>query len=908
MSEAQVSNERQAPWSREYEEVARDLGVSLDTGLEGREARKRLERHGLNRIEVSDTTSWWRILVDQFKNFIVFLLAVAAALSFAFAQWLEGVSIVVVIVLNTLIGFVTELKAVRSLEAVERMGQRMRVKVLRDGEVKQVGSERIVPGDVVFFEAGDVLPADCRLAEASRLHLDESPLTGESVPVGKTTEPVEEGAPLAERRNMGYTGTAVTGGSGRGIVTATGRSTELGRIARMAEEAEKEASPIEKRLQRLGHRLVWATAAIAVLIAATGIMRGRDVLLIVETAIALAVAAIPEGLPIVATIALARGMLRLARRNAVIKQLSAVETLGSANVICTDKTGTLTENRMRVVDMVLPGEDKDAVHWKQERGGAKFAAEDGRTDRGAEQRFEDALAAGVLCANANLDEDGGDALGDPMEVALLEAGLDHGMTRKGLLQKLPEKREVAFDPDCMMMATFHEKDDGYLVAVKGAPGAVLDACTSEALPEGERPLDDEARDHWRDINTELAGQGLRILGLARRLAGDSDEDPYHDLVFHGLAAMEDPPREEVPEAVRSCHRAGVRVIMVTGDQAETARSIARQVGLYEFGEFAEHGVAPGSDITPLEEMDADTKNRLMATPVFARVNPRQKLDLIALHQESGRVVAMTGDGVNDAPALKKADIGIAMGRRGTQVAREASDMVLRDDAFPSIVAAVSQGRAIFDGIRKFIVFLLSGNVGQVLIVAAALLAGAALPLLPLQILYLNMIGDVFPALALGLGKGHPSRMERPPRDPGEPILTGRGWLAVVLYGALIAAAVLAAFAFAIKNLGYQGNEAVTVSFLTLSFARLWHVFNMRDNRSGLFVNDVTNNPFIWGALVLCVGLLLVAVYIPFLAGVLDLVRPGLEGWTVILLFSLAPLLIGQAVKSAQGAGEDRKAS
>jgi Ca2+-transporting ATPase len=863
------------PWSLAPGEAARRLETDPDHGLSRAEARRRLKRWGGNQLRAKASRPGWAILLDQFKNLIVALLAGAAVLSVAFGQMTEAAAIAAALFINAAIGFVTELRATRSLEALHRAAQ-VESKVVRAGQVRTLPARGLVPGDVVVVEAGDVVSADLRLVEANRLRADESALTGESAPVGKSTGALPADTGLSGRENMLFKGTAITQGSGRGVVAATGLYTELGRISELVEEAGEEESPLERRLASLGRRLVWITAAVAALLIAGGLLTGRPLFLVVETAIALAVAAIPEGLPMVATIALARGMWRMARNNAVMNRLEAVETLGAVNVLFTDKTGTLTENRMEVHKLLLPGGD----------GGQEV--EPGQGGEEARQ----ALTVGVLCNNASLGED--EDVGDPMELALLRAGREAGLERPELLRELPEEREEAFDPALKMMATFHAEGRGWLVAVKGAPEAVLEACDRDSRGE---PLDEKAKQAWRDSNQRLAGQGLRMLALARRRAASQDEEPYQGLEWLGLVGFWDPPRQGVRQAIAACREAGIRLVMVTGDQAATASQVGREVGLAEGGLEARQG----ADLGPVDQLSGQRLRELLQAAVFARVTPEQKLDLIALHQQDGSVVAMTGDGVNDAPALKKADIGIAMGR-GTQVASEAADMVLTDNALGTIVLAVEQGRAIFANIRRFVVFLLSGNIAEIMVVALALAVGAPLPLLPLQILYLNMIGDVFPALALGMGRGDPSQTKRPLTDPHEPILTTGHWWGMAAWGGLIAVPTLGVFWWALSGLGLEGEPAATLSFLTLAFARLWHVFNMRPAGSGLVDNDVTRNPWVWGALALCAALLLAGVYLPGLGGILDLHHPGPGGWALILGCSLIPLAGGQLAKAVLGRG------
>ena len=871
----------QAPWSADPDAVLSELEVDQQ-GLSSADAERRRRQYGPNRLRQAARASTWTILLNQFKGLLIGLLLVASVVAFLFGETVEGLAIAVVILVNAAIGFVTELRAVRSMEALRELTQATAV-VVRDGEAQEIPADRLVPGDVVRVEGGDLLTADLRLLEASKLQADESSLTGESVPVGKSIDAVPDDAPLAERTCMLYKGTALTRGSGLGVVTSTGMATELGHISQLVEEAEESRTPLEERLDALGRQLVGVTLAITAVIIAVGIGRGKDLFLMVETGIALAVATVPEGLPIVATLALARGMWRMAQRNALINQLSAVETLGATNVICTDKTGTLTENRMTVTDVALTAGEVDL-------------ASNGDVDD-ANGALRAALEIGALCNNASLSSDSEASekgVGDPLEVALLAAAQRAGLDRAALVGSAPEVREEAFDPDIRMMATFHETDDGeYRVAVKGAPEAVFDVCADVRSNGSPSPLDDDTRSEWDARNGALAEDGLRLIAVAEKTVGDLNANPYEDLTLVGLIGLMDPPRGDVRDAIDECQDAGVRVVMVTGDQPVTARNIALEVGLVE---DVDNGVMLGQELDDPASLTEDDRRRLIDAPIFARVSPAQKLDLIALHQSTGNVVAMTGDGVNDAPALKKADIGVAMGQRGTQVAREAADMVLKDDAFATIVAAVEQGRVIFTNIRRFVLYLLSCNVSEVMIIGLATLAGAALPILPLQILFLNLVTDVFPALALGVGEGGKAIMKQPPRDPGEPIIGRPHWRAIAGYGGLITAAVLGAFAMAFAWLEMPPAGAVTISFLTLAFAQLWHVFNMREAGSGLLSNEIVRNPWVWGAVALCVGLLIAAVYVPTLATVLKVTDPGPRGWGLVIGMSLVPLAFGQLAK------------
>jgi len=871
-----------APWAVPAERVAELLGVAPQAGLDPHEVAKRLREYGPNLLQEAKRVAWWTVLARQFRGLIVALLAVAAAVSFSFGDLLEGAAIGLVILINAAIGLVTELRAVRSMEALQQL-TRIRIKVRRDGTLAEIPAAGAVPGDVVVLEAGDLISADLRLLNASKMQADESALTGESLPASKRSDAMPEETALADRANMLYKGTTVTRGSGEGLVVATGMATELGQIASLIEAAEEEATPLERRLDRLGRMLLWATLVIAAAIAAVGIASGKDLLLMIETSIALAVAAIPEGLPIVATLALARGMWRMAQRNAVIRRLSAVETLGAASMICTDKTGTLTENRMAVAQYVLASGQVDVSESGFRSARGPVGLEDAPLLRTA-------LEVGALCNNAEIGEAGPSGVGDPLEVALLETARKAGVEIAELRGRFPELREEAFDPDTKRMATIQRTpDDATYVTVKGAPEAVLSACTSVLEESGPSPLDAEARGRWLGEQRAMAERGLRVLGLACKTVSDVAAPVYEALSLVGWVALADPPRSDVQDAIARCRLAGIDVVMVTGDQPATGASIAAAVGLVDT-----EGVEPvrGEALDRAGTLSAEEQQHLRGMPIFARVTPKQKLDLIALFQADGRVVAMTGDGVNDAPALKKADIGVAMGLRGTQVAQEAADMVLKDDAFGTIVEAVAQGRAIFDNIRRFVLYLLSCNVSEILAVAVASFAGLPLPLLPLQILFLNLVTDVFPALALGAGEGGPGIMRRPPRPPGEPIIAGRHWGLVGAYGVLIAVVVLGALLVATGPLGLSDAQGTTVAFLTLAFAQLWHVFNMRGSDSGVFRNEITRNPYVWGALAVCSILLLAAVYLPGLATVLKTVRPTPRGWALVLAASTIPWLAG----------------
>ncbi|MGI9356640.1 MAG: cation-translocating P-type ATPase [Rhizobiaceae bacterium] len=878
-------NERNGFHAIGPDEAITTSATNAATGLTLEEAERRLGVYGANVLLEHKPTSLGRLVFHQFESAIVWLLLIAAVVAFVFGEWTEGSAVLVVLVINGSIGFATEWRAVRSMEALRALGS-ITTRVRRDGRSVMIPAESLVPGDIVLLEGGDVVTADLRLVNVANLAIDESALTGESVPVSKSVEPIAGDAVIAERTCMAFKGTAVIRGTGSGVVVATGMSSELGHISRLVEEATAEQSPLEQQLKRLSGQLIWFTLAVVMLIGITGVFAGRDFYLMVESAIALAVAAIPEGLPIVATMALARGMWRMARQNARIERLSAVETLGSTTVIFTDKTGTLTENRMRLREIELSDTLLDLDHEDR-----TFRENDDPITPDSISFLPETLEALVLCNNAELDTEHERHTGDPLEIALLEAGLLAGVSQKELEQQYPRINETAFSADSRMMATVHRDSSRYLVCVKGAPEALLEKAGFVA--DGTE-LDTETRDQWLHRTEAMAARGMRVLAVARKHVSDDVDDPYCALCFLGLLGLYDPPRNDVPAAIQQCLQAGVRVVIITGDHAVTAKSIATDIGLTD--DSIE--VIEGRNLAPLPAMSPHDLAQIRAADVFARVNPAQKLDLVSMFQKNGEIVAMTGDGVNDAPALKKADIGIAMGIRGTPVAKEAAAMVLRDDAFKTIVTAIREGRMIFRNIQRFVMYLLSCNLSEVLVVGLAIFIGLPLPLLPLQILFLNFVTDVFPAFALGLGEEDGHVLSVPPRDPQKPIVTRPMWVELVFHSVLITASTLAALAIAIWVLLMEREAAITVSFLTLAFAQLWHVFNMRDPRSRLLSNSITRNPFVWGAVALSGGMLLAVVYIPAFSAVLQMQVPDAQAWGLILIASIVPLLLGQIGKVA----------
>lgn len=874
--EAPMKSTTKTPWARSSESVLNELNVDSAQGLHEPEAHKRLRLHGRNEFAEAARRGLWQIFLDQFSSVITALLCIAAIVALLFGDTAEAIAIGVVVIVNSAIGFAIELHALQSMQALRELGQ-VPATVRREGQLRRIDARDLVPGDILILEGGDIVSADARLIQSSRLQANESLLTGESEPTDKSPEMIPETASLVERSNMLFKGSALTRGYAEAVVVATGAATEVGAISDLTSSASPGATPLEKNLKRLGHRLVGLTALVCAMMVLVGLATGQDLFLSIETAIALAVAAIPEGLPIVATIALARGMRRMARNNALIERLSAVETLGATSLIVTDKTGTLTANRMKVRRLVTP-EGEIQVHQTSPVPG-----------------FRKLLEVASLCNTAELSSSNG-GVGDPTEIALIAAADQAGIDVAALRLKFPCHTNIAFDSDVKMMATVHPYNGRLLYCVKGAPEHIINACSTILENENQAPLGKQAKARWLDRANTLGDEGLRTLAFAFKEEDRADIHPYHDLCLLGIAGIADPPHEGIGEDMRACHDAGIRITMVTGDQLATARAIAREIGLCPPGHQCQC-----LDASNIQDTDED-EPALANADVIARANPRLKLGLIAMHQARGEVVAMTGDGVNDAPALKKADIGVAMGKRGTQVAREAAAMVLEDDEFSTIIGAVSQGRVIYTNIRKFVVYLLSCNLSEILVIGVATLVGAAPPLLPLQILFLNLVTDVFPALALGACGAEKNIMKQPPRPRSEPLVGRHQWMRIACHAGIITLSVISGVELAAHLPGLEHNHPLTLAFLILAFSQLWHVFNMRADHSDTLNNEITRNPWVWAAVLLCLVILGLAIGFGPLREVLVLAMPDSGGWLLIITASLVPLLLGSVVKKLLPAG------
>ncbi len=865
--------------TKSIEEAIVLLKSNVSGGLSIEEAKARLEHFGLNSIAESKAIHPFQILVNQFKSPIVFLLLFAAAMSFWFKEYLDGMAILMVIVINSAIGFYMEFKAYKSVLALKKLST-MPAKVLRGGKLNQINADEIVPGDMVFVEAGDMIPADGMLFHPVQLQIDESSLTGESVPVEKKSAILPEATILGDRTNIAFKATHVSKGNTYILVGATGMKTELGKIANLVHSSEQVATPLEIKLQEFSKKLIKITLGLVVLIFVAGLINGQPILQMLQTAIALAVAAIPEGLPIVATMSLARGMLKMSRYNVIVKKLSAVETLGGVNVICTDKTGTLTQNKMEVVHIDTP-----SGKWKKDDPFIEH-----------KENLELLSKCAVLCNTADIQTSGEEikGIGDPLEIALLKFVKDTGEDIDSVRKDFLKKHEEPFSSETKIMSTLHESDGQYYIFAKGAPEELLLKCT-EIYEESVGPLDTQKKEEWLTAAETLSATGHRVIAMAFRKTDGVPSSLTEALVFLGFVGMIDPPRPEVLPAINDCKTAGIKVVMITGDHPSTAHFIGTQLGISQ-----EHEVPIiGKDMKEYEDISEEEKQSWINTSVFARVNPKHKLDLIKVFQEKGFVVGMTGDGVNDAPALKKSDIGIAMGLRGTQVAQDVSDMILKDDSFTSIVVAIRQGRVLFANIKKFVTFLLSCNLSEIIVIAFAAVLNMHFQLLTLQILFINLVTDVLPALALGATMGGINIMKLPPRKSSEPIVDKNRWKLIFFYAVVIALA--STLAVLINHYGYHSGQpwdaamCNNILFFTIIFCQLFHVFNM--GTGPFFKTEVIRNKYVWVSVVGSIVILLSVIQIPFVRQALNIVDMTLREWILILSAAVFSVIIIQTAKS-----------
>lgn len=865
-------------------------------GLTEHEAMERLREYGYNEFKKREHTTLWQKFVAQFKSFMIIVLLIAAAISGVTGYMNgEGITdaliILVILVANAIIGMVQESKAERSLDALERMAA-PRCKVVRDGERRIIESRELVPGDIVEIETGDSIPADLRLTEAINLKVQEAALTGESVPVEKSTESIEGDASIGDRVNMAFASCCVTYGRGRGIVVATGTDSEMGKIAAMIESVPEMKTPMQVRLDQLGRVLAIVSLVVCGIIFIIGLCYGRPLMEMFMTAVSLAVAAIPEGLPAVSTIVLALGVQRLAKQNAIVRNLPSVETLGSTTVICSDKTGTLTQNRMTVVEMGMGTEVS---------GLASLSL-----------LHSQLVQFSVLCNDAVIsrEDDSVTTIGDPTETALVDLGLRFGIDKDALLTEMPRVAEVPFDSDRKRMTTIHSTASRrYLVAVKGGVDEVLECCTKINVDDNEKPSHNTSHKSpsilsftVRNItgddihrifekNEEMASKALRVLAIAYKYMDELPSDISatsieEGLTFVGMVGMIDPPREEARLAVSQCRLAGIKPVMITGDHALTASAIATQLGIMTTGDR----VLTGAEVERLS--DDELREQCGSVAVFARVAPEHKVRIVKAFQQRGNVVAMTGDGVNDAPALKLADIGVAMGITGTDVAKEAADVVLADDNFATIVTSVREGRRIFDNLMKSILFMVSTNLGEIILLLVAVLLNFDMPLLPIQLLFINLVGDSLPSLALSVDHAAKDIMERPPVTPHQGIFTRSFTTKVVLQSLIIGVASLGAYMIGLEH---SIETARTMTFAVMIFSQFTMIFSIRAGRQW-FTHRFFTNRWLWLTIALVVALTLIVMLVPVMQGLFKITALSTSQWWMVVGLSVGVLIVSELLK------------
>ena len=868
-----------------YQQTTSEALAGLRTspaGLSNEETRKRLEQYGPNELQAARRVSPLAILAEQFKNVLIIILLIATALSAFLGHGVEALAITIIVLFAVGLGFVQEYRAERAIEALRRMAAPMAT-VLRGGRETEVPSREIVPGDIILLRAGNRVPGDARLIEAVNLQVQEAALTGESLPVEKHVEPLSSrDLPLGDRRNMVYAGTAATYGRGRAVVVATGMTTEFGRIARMLETVETSRTPLQANLDKLGHTLARVAAVVVAIIVALGLFRGQPFIEMLIFGIALAVAVVPEALPAVVTISLAIGVKRLVKRRALMRRLAAVETLGSTSVICSDKTGTLTRDEMTVRKLYVAGQSVDVSGSGYEPQG-RFTR-DGDVLAPAEPLLR-LLTAGALASDAYLvrtDDGRWQIKGDPTEAALVVAAAKAGLSKTDLDATFPRVGEIPFSSETKRMTTLHSASAGTVAYAKGAPEVILESCATLMTSGGDVPLDAEGRKAILEQSRAMAGEAFRVIAVASR-ADATRLNAEREMTFLGLVGMIDPPRPEAKASIKTCEDAGIRVVMITGDHPVTAQAVARELGVLKKGR-----VITGPELEAMSEDAFD--GAVEDIDVYARVSPAHKLRVVTALQKKGYIVAMTGDGVNDAPSLKKADIGVAMGITGTDVAKEASAMTLTDDNFASIVAAVEEGRGIFENIKKYLMYLLSSNIGEIGLMAGATLLGLPLPLTAVQILYVNLATDGLPALALAVDPPEADLMLRKPRNPRTGIFS-RPVVALMVAGGMWSVVInLGLFAWAL-NSGRSVPEAMTMTFVSLVLIQFFKAYNFRSDRLSVlhrpFANAWLNAAILWE-----LALLVLIVYVPALHLPFGTFSLTLMDWAIVIGLSLtiSPLL------------------
>lgn len=862
------------PWYTESKEQAMEDLCTSEDGLCDQEAAKRLSTYGANELRQKQRKTFGKMLLEQITDVMVLILVAAAVLSMFLGEWAEAVVIFAIVVIDAVIGVVQERKATSALEALKQMSA-PNACVRRNGEESMIPASELVPGDIVLLEDGSIVPADLRLIHENSLAVQESALTGESVPVEKDCDAaLKEETPLGSRVNMAYTSSIVMYGNAEGVVIATGMHTEVGQIANLLDNQDELDTPLKKKLNSVGKTLSIVGLIICIVIFAIGSLYKQPWIPLLMTAVSLAISIIPEGLPATATIVMALGVQRMAKQNALIRKLPAVETLGSATVICCDKTGTLTQNRMTVTHIALENNLHEGVAQSVENTGAYSC------------NAREITVAGALCNNASLDsEHTEECIGDPTEGALLLFAKQNGVDVNTLDAFAPRVFEQPFDSVRKRMTTVHKIDNKIVAYTKGAVEEMLPLCSKILTEQGVRTMTEDDRKQILSLCRQMSQEALRVLGYAKReldhIPEDENENVEEELVFIGMTGMIDPPRKEVIAAVETCHTAGIRVIMITGDHKLTALEIARQLHIYKDGNTAITG-AELSNMT-----DEQLIKAVKSATVFARVSPTDKLRIIKALQASGEVAAMTGDGVNDSPALKAADIGIAMGKTGTDVAKDAADMILMDDNFTTIEYAIREGRRIYRNIQKVIQFLLAGNIAEILTLFIATLFNWKTPILAVQILLVNLITDTLPALALGVDPASKNIMRRKPVKSGT--LFEKGLVArVILHGAFISAATIGVFKVGMHINGY--STGMTMAFLVLSVSQLLHALNQRSNTESIFSTGNGHNPYLFYSIAGSAAVLLLIMLIPYFRTVFSLCLLSAKECGLVLLFSIAPLI------------------
>ncbi len=880
-------------------EVIKNLGTSMEIGLTDLEVKRRLERYGKNELKEKAKESFLSKLINQFSDFLVVILIAAALISMFLGESRDSIVILAIVLINAFLGIYQEGKAEKALEALQQMTSPT-AKIIRNKHLDEIPTSNIVPGDLVVLEVGDIVPADIRLVESSNLKIDEASLTGESVPVEKNSNMLyKEDIPLGDRENMAYMATVITYGRARGLAVGTGHDTEIGKIATQIQSYDEELTPLQKRLNDLGKYLGIITIIICLIVFVLGIFQGREIMDMLMLAISLAVAAIPEGLPAIVTIVLALGMNRMVKRNAIVKKLLAVETLGSITTICSDKTGTLTQNEMTAVK-VFAGDTIYDVSGVGYDPTGEFTRKRRKIIVNDVIDLRRLLSIGVLANDADISRVNGinRVIGDPTEGALITLGNKANMLKKQMNDEFPRIEEIPFDSSRKMMTTFHKNyAQGRIVSfTKGAPDILIKKCKYISINGETRTLDSSLRKKLLDTNNLFAKEALRVLAFSYRefdrLPKDiSSNNIEKDMIFVGLVGMIDPSRPEARDAIVKCKEAGIRPIMITGDYKETAYAISKELGIAK----SIDEVVVGEELDELT--DLEFKEVVKDTKVYARVSPEHKVRIVSALKANGEIVAMTGDGVNDSLALKKADIGISMGITGTDVAKNTAEVILTDDNFASIVAAVEEGRIIYSNIRKFVYFLLSCNIGEVIIVFFSILYKLPVPLLPIQLLWLNLVTDSFPALALGMEKGEEDIMRLKPKDPDSPIIDRHMTVDIIVQSIAISTASLLAYTWALKAFPDNLIKARTITFASLILAELLRAYSSRSERHLLFEIGFFSNPTMVYATSFSFILLLAVIYIPFLQPIFYTVPLGLLDWGVILSFAIIPLIISELYKA-----------